>query len=78
MNHSYEFKAMIHGSLHGVPCWIDMRDDIAPGIQAKGGFIGEVALDVMEFLFGFYCALRCSVDPDFEPMFAFKLGEEVN
>jgi len=78
MNDSYEFKATHHGSLHGVPCWIDMRDDIAPGIQAKGGFIGEVALDVMECLFGCYCTLRCSVDPDFEPMFAIKLGEEVN
>lgn len=78
MNNSYEFKATHHGSLHGVPCWIDMRDDVAPGIQAKGGFIGELALDTMELLFEFYCALRCSIDSDFEPMFSIKLGEEVN
>lgn len=75
---SYEFKRTHYGSLHGIPCWIDLTDDEAPAIRAKGGLIGECALDVMDFLFGCYCTVACLLNPDFEPMFAIKIKGAAN
>ena len=74
----YKFKATHHGSLHGIPCWIDMTDDDAPGIKAKGGFIGEIALDFMELLFGCFTWCATALNPDYEPMYAIKVGKAVS
>lgn len=74
----YKFKATHHGSLHGIPCWIDMSDEIAPGIKAKGGFIGEIALDFMELLFGCFTWCATALNPDYEPMYAIKVGKAVS
>lgn len=74
----YEFKKTHYGSLHGVPCWIDMTNEEAPGIEAKGGFIGEFALDAMECLFGCFCFVMTFVNTDFEPMYAITVKGEVD
>ena len=73
----YQFKATHHGSLHGIPCYLDLSDDIAPGVMAKGGFIGELALDFMECLFGIFTWCATAVNPDYEPMYAIKVIKEV-
>lgn len=55
-----------------------MNDDDAPGIKAKGGFIGEIALNLMEGLFGCFTFMATALNPDYEPMYAIKLGKPVN
>lgn len=77
-NNKYQFKATHHGKLHGIPVWIDFSTEPAPGIKAKGGFIGEVALDVMEFFFGCFTWTATLINPNYEPMYAIHVGKPVD
>lgn len=64
-----------HGSLHGVPVWLDMREPDCPGVGPKRG--RGACLTVMELLFERYCRLWCMADPEAKPVLAIRVGAAV-
>lgn len=71
-----DFKPTHKGTLFGVPVLIADLETEAP--QIAGRWFGcETALSIMENLFGFYCYVMCTINPDFEPMYPIKVTGEV-
>lgn len=70
-------KRTHHGKFLGLPVWLDMTDESCPEVEAKFGFVGELVLDVAEFLFGLAVFIRSIAQPDFEPMYTFEVGKPV-
>lgn len=71
-----DFKPTHKGFLFGVPVYIADLDSEAPQIGARWSCI-EWVLDLMESLFGCYCFVMCSINPEFEPMYPIKVTGEI-
>lgn len=70
-------KRTHHGKFLGIPVWLDMTDETCPWFEVKFGFIGELVLDVAEFLFGCAVFIRSIAQPDFEPSYKFEVLKPV-
>jgi hypothetical protein len=57
---------------------IIMSDEECPGVEAKYGFIGELALDIAGFIFSIFVTIKVMFDPFYEPELAIKVCGEVN
>lgn len=72
-----EFKRTNHGWLLCVPVWLDMTDEESPGVEAKGGFVGDIALTVMESFYSLFVLLYSWMNPFWEPVWPIIVGAEV-
>lgn len=59
-----------------VPVYVGALDSAAP-IVAERNWIPEWYLSAVEGVFGMFCFLASSVDPQFEPMYAIRITGEI-
>lgn len=55
------------------PIWLDMSEPECPAIEARGGLVGELWLDIAEGMFGVFCTLATMVNSEFEPVFPIRI-----
>jgi len=60
-----------------VPVWLDMNQPECPGVEARGGILGEIWLDIVEGMFGIFCYLATIANPEFEPMYPIRITGEL-
>ena len=59
-----------------VPIYIDRTLDPSPGIQGRNLFC-DLLLDLADVVFDFAAMCMSYLDPEYEPMFFFKITEEL-
>lgn len=73
-----KFTPTHHGLFCGiVPIRVDMTDPEMPGVEAMGGYAGDLLLEAVEALFGLCVFIRTVIDNDYEPMYPIKITGEV-
>lgn len=65
------------GLMYGfIPVFLNMDDPSTPSIEARN-WLCDVALDIVEPVYGFMLRVMMSIDNSFEPSYAIKVTGEI-